>query len=565
VEGRSASLPGQSPLARSTPISAAREIWRAAEKLLKGYRLYGRGHQNVRGFVSEVVAKFQAHFERFGRLEAELVGKEVLISGEHLFHDESPDRNFLMPLAQAGVRHVVFEPGTTSHELERFFDALTTSSGPGEDDLPTKLWMGDLAHIKWSKVNEVDAADPNDEAAAVWIRAALQIVERCMSPGVERKPRRLPSLADIARDGIAELSKVPPPPWDKATLTPEMRASMVEALDSPGSAGERTVLYLAEALTRPRDEDLGLIGEMLVPALQGLVERHDYARATGLLHALDAWQLTPAQREALFGRGAEKVAASTLAGLSAPGSRGAILSLVRLMGGAAASAIVDAYIEAPADDLAEILRTHGDAVCAAIEQRLPSTEEDRAVSLVSLAGKIGGAVAVDVFDAAAKHPSERIAAEGRRRAPPPSTLSPARAAAQLISANPAARSAALDFLVRKGVRSAASAIETVTGSAEFRGYDGEEKRNLLEALGRLDRVRALSAGRRLLSEKSLLGGARQDETRAAAAWLLGELGDEPSRGLLEELANGRVREELKRAVSEALGRMSRRGLQEGKP
>jgi hypothetical protein len=107
------------------------------------------------------------------------------------------------------------------------------------------------------------------------------------------------------------------------------------------------------------------------------------------------------------------------------------------------------------------------------------------------------------------------------------------------------------------MRGAATAIAAVCESGDFKAWEEDAKREFLEGLMDLDKGAALGTARRLLAEKSLLGGARQDESRTVAARVLGELRDVESRPLLEEIAQGRGRPELKEAANHALAKLNR--------
>src|SRR4051794_31372854 len=88
---------------RESPLEAARDVWRAGEKLLRGQKLYGDGHATTHTFAVEMHAVLDAYLKRFGALEVTLSPGDVLLDGESVLRSEAPDKNFAHALAHEGV------------------------------------------------------------------------------------------------------------------------------------------------------------------------------------------------------------------------------------------------------------------------------------------------------------------------------------------------------------------------------------------------------------------------------------------------------------------------------
>ncbi|MHB8878100.1 MAG: hypothetical protein ACYC8T_30755, partial [Myxococcaceae bacterium] len=182
--------PQPAPARAPSPLESVRDIWRAGEKLVRGYKLYGLGHGNTRVFVSDLHGKLSAWFASRGALEVTLTPTDVLIDGEKVFRGEGGEHNWAQPLAVSGVVRLRLEPGLDPVELERLFSLLLPKAVGAGDELTTRLWTESFAHVHWKLDSELDRADPRDEATANWLRAALQLVQAGKAETVERTPKR---------------------------------------------------------------------------------------------------------------------------------------------------------------------------------------------------------------------------------------------------------------------------------------------------------------------------------------------------------------------------------------
>ncbi len=542
----------QSP--RDNPIEAVREIWRCGDKLLKGFKLYGAGHANAAAFAGDLHQKLAGFLAAHQSLEVVLTTQTVFFEGEKLLRGAGgADKNFAHALGLAGVTKLRFEPGFERDELDRFFTVLVKNAGD-EDELLTQLWATPLPHLKWSSASAIDRADPDDAATAAWLRAALKIVERGKAKSVDPVARKPPGLADLARDGLAELTAVPGPPWERLKLTSEdLQAIRSELM----SQRDLTVRALGYALDPARpDPELG--AQLVLPVLERLVGSGELGQLCRLLEQLGQTPLGPEGATRLLGSRLEEIARKALVALEQGRARPAeATALLRRLGVAALPAIVGALARLPTEARGAAL----DATADYLEQALVTLTDtlttlpaEAALEVIARASQVGGAVAIDLYDAAAHHAVPEVAAEGARLAPEPTVFSPRRALAAIGANDLALRAAALEYACREKTPGAAAAVEALLQEAGFKTLPIEEKKALLSALATLDPERGLGAARQLFSQKSLRGGLAFDETRAAAALTLGRLGDVHSRRALEGLA-GRASPGLKDACLEALNRI----------
>ncbi|MGI5864982.1 MAG: hypothetical protein ACOX6T_23425 [Myxococcales bacterium] len=539
---------------RDNAIEAVREIWRSGEKLLKGFKLYGAGHANAAAFSGDLHQKLAAFLSAHGALEVVLTTQTVFFEGEKLLRGAGgADKNFAHALGLAGVTKLRFEPGFDRDELDRLFTVLVKNAG-NEDELLTQLWATPLPHLKWSSASAIDRADPDDPATAAWLRAALKIVERGKAKSLDPVARKPPSLADLVRDGLAELTAVPGPPWEKLRLTPEDLQTIRTEMRSQRDLTVRALGYALD----PAQPDAELAAQLVVPMLEQLVGSGELGELCRLLEQLGHTPLGPEGASGLIASRLEEIARKALASLEQGQARPAeATELLRKLGSAALPAIVAALARLPAEARGAALDATADYLdqaLVALTDVLATLPAEAALDVVARATGVGGAVAIDLYDAAARHPAPEVAAAGARLAREPTVFSPRRAFAAIAGGDSALRAAALEYACRENTPGAGAAIEALLQDASFKTLPIDDKKALLAALATLDRERGLIAARQLFSQKSLRGGVAFDETRAAAALTLGRLGDADSRRALEQLAS-RASPVLKDACLEALNRI----------
>ena len=554
------------PAPRGTPLDAVRDIWRSGEKLVRGSKLYGVGHANTRVFVTDLMTRLAAWFASRGPLEVALTPTDVLLEGEKVLRGEGVDRNFAHPLAVSGVVRLRFEPGLDGPELERLFALLLPKAVGTGDELTTRLWTENFAHVKWMVDSELERADPKDEATANWLRAAMAIMERARAETVERTAKRPPNLAELTRDGLCAIEAVPGPPFDKVQVTREAYQALVAETKADADMAVRSLAHLIEPGREPSEAELKIAGELLVPMLGKLAASGEVAQAERLLGLLDRGPLDAAARARVLEPAADALARTCVAAVKAgKASAAAAANVLKRLGPGAADALVEGAATLPAgadrQALAALVPSFGDKGLEALGFHLAKMPEDAALEMLGPLAAMKTPSAIDVYDAARLHPSPAVAKEGNRRAADSSQMSPGRAAATLSSSDARRRQAAVAFLRKSRSAAAGPAIEAVIGSDAFKGFGLDEKKELLGALVDLSPAAALSAARRLFSQKALLGGSALEESRISAALALGRLGDAASRGDLEAVANGRAHAALKDAAAQAVRQIdsARRG------
>jgi len=140
-------------------VSAALVV-QAILKAAKGFALYLPNNPLYERFFDQLVSTLEAHLTRFGALHLDLDQSALRCRSTVIYENSELTDNLVFRMYADGIRSVQFQPGMESHELRAFVEiAAMPSRESDEDDVVTRLWNADLAHLKYVLVEDSFCTD----------------------------------------------------------------------------------------------------------------------------------------------------------------------------------------------------------------------------------------------------------------------------------------------------------------------------------------------------------------------------------------------------------------------
>ena len=567
-------------------LANAAAVFQASDALQSALRTYSRGHPALGRFTEKLEGALLRYFDRDDELSFGLEPRALLVDGLAAQTADRVESNIWFPLFAAGIRELTLLPGIDAEEVLALFELLlelrdaASLDQEGEDDAVTMLWQAELEHVEFIAIDSFTHGEGDEEKLA----ALRQMVETSMLKeltalslagepyAANELPRRLRDVAltsadvDVLRaENLAALDDMPmpgaPSPALHAIDPGELGAFAAACVEEP-TIVERYVDALLAALGRADDGEPIL--EQMRDLFAAVIKDRRYIRGRRMVEQIIAaasrgrgdWRddierrvITPATLELIVDA-------------IASGDRDAVVELTKLVRALSSWAAAPLVGRLPSVDddqlratLAEIAAGWGEATQLALRDTIERTaDERRALELVRLAVRVGGRAVIRTLRAALEHWSSMIRANAFRalaqRASP--AEADAAAIAALADADPVVRRLALEHIIRyrpaAAARAVARRVESDLGEID------------LEELCRLYTARAAVGGPAVagwlldrLGQRGLLGRARANDERIAAAGALAYLRWGEARLMLSKLAGSRLsRKDVRDAAAAAL-------------
>jgi HEAT repeat protein len=135
----------------SDDIVPAQELVQEIVKAKKQLKLYPRNNPIYIKTVDETYGKFNNFFQLNNELLLKINQNEILFSNEQIYSNPGKDDNLALFFFKDGIRSLTFEKGFTRQEFEDFIMILNTDfeNVALDDDVVTLLWEHEFEHIKY--------------------------------------------------------------------------------------------------------------------------------------------------------------------------------------------------------------------------------------------------------------------------------------------------------------------------------------------------------------------------------------------------------------------------------
>jgi hypothetical protein len=579
----------------------AREVVMLLKRGLTAFRSYERGHGARLSAAVDLHRAIRQFTASWGELTLQITSRAFFFADEPISADEDEEDATTRPLFIEGIQGLNFLPGLTQDELERFLSLWHIAANarfPEGRSLSTEFWEAEFRGIETSVVEnfsegaDADAATQDSLAAARARREELAValtegMSAAQLPGggvVDGKQMRFVSSADLlpltsssaatltddllSRLAAARREVINP-------LTDEERRALVAALSESGTTiarAHRTIWQIAPD-AQPEDEEQ--LGALVARITRRFLEDGsiDLLRQ-GLTQTLAVARVNP-DRVAQVGRFFETLAVAEVVGPLVDASRDRVrrddaVAVLAFLPPAAMGLVLE-RIDGVVEDndartaLLDLIRRKGTApalfapVIAALST---PTAAQTTTALLETAEKIRSGAALDLVSVCLAHAQAPVRRAVLPRIPLDAVAPIATSLAQTFMREPDAdvRRDLLGLLMRAKSPEAIGPLLTLVQKGDV---DVEEKKTYLRAIGTFGPAAAPAAASRL---RRMFENERDVDLRCACALVLGSIGDEGARGLLDAEARRFFgNKALKTACADALKRLDARAPAGGPP
>ena len=233
-------------------VHEVKEIFLKLQKALKTITLYRHMRDRYAEYLQDCHRSLHEYMERNGMIALRVAALEYRFQGVTVFHDDSREGNLCFPFYQSGVRLLMLKPGIPLEELLKFILMIIDANQDNrksQDDLITRLWKAELAHVEWVVVESFKACeDEDEEQVKVEVDQVVRYLYRALQSNSE----------DIARFARVSLEDVDM----KLESVDSIRGAVVEGVTATPADKERVQRTLDE------EENDRLLPKMVVILFQ---------------------------------------------------------------------------------------------------------------------------------------------------------------------------------------------------------------------------------------------------------------------------------------------------------
>ena len=558
-------------------VPLAKDVVMVLVKTIKATRMYLPNNPVYQKFYDELLEKLRVFFEEEETLSFLVDRFELTFMGQQVYHNPDKEDNLALMFFKDGIREFCFHKGVTPEEAHGFIDILKTDVKDMEldNDLVTLLWEKDFGCITYTVTDEATDEEASGEEAFLAFEEEPDALREL--DGLQRStpgPAVKPGTGLLREDGsgpdgtefLAGYS------GDSVTVTENYEAirGSFTAPDDLTLLTELTDIFYEILVTEKEDELFDMVADSLTRALEIFVKRGDFALATILVMKVQEL----AGRPDIAGRG-EKIQRF----LERAGSRELVAMVGEFIdqGGPEAMESAGSYLmqldlkalknlvglletlenrkarKALADIIAAICAGNGKVLTEFLGHRFWFVARNIAMILC----KVADPDTLPALGAALKNPEPRVRREVIHALGALKTDKADGFLSEAISdPDRNNRSVAARLLSDRSPAKAFDRLLSVVSEKRFDDREFEEKRELLEFLGRTGKERAVPFLAGKFRKKGFLGGKESERNRACAAYGLAAVGGEEAAALLKDGSNSKSGA-LQSACADALKRMSR--------
>lgn len=144
-------------------------LFEKLRKSLKQISLYRHNVDRYAEYLAPFVSGLQEFLLKNGAMSLKVDPVEYKIGKYVVYEDDGREQNLIYPLWQSGIRLIIFKPGVSTEELQKFF--LLCMGGmddarKGREEITTQLWKAEFEYIEYVVVEGFKSA-PDDDAEEV--------------------------------------------------------------------------------------------------------------------------------------------------------------------------------------------------------------------------------------------------------------------------------------------------------------------------------------------------------------------------------------------------------------
>jgi hypothetical protein len=558
-------------------VPLAKDVVMVLVKTIKATRMYLPNNPIYQKFYDELLEKLRVFFDEEEMLSFLVNRFELTFMGQQVYQNPDKEDNLALMFFKDGIREFCFHKGITPEEAHGFIDILKTDVKDMEldNDLVTLLWEKDFSCITYTVTDEATDEEAGEEEALLSFEEEpdalreLDALQRSapgpagkqgagLGPGGEGGPGGTELLAGYS-DDTASLAE------DYESI----RGSFT-APDDLSLLTELTDIFYEILVTEKENELFDMVADSLTRALEIFVKRGDLALATILVMKVQELAGRPdiAERGEKLQRFLEKARSRELVvmvgefidqgGPEAMESAGSYLMQLDLRALTNMVGLLETLEnrkarKALADIIAGICASNGKPLTEFLGHRFWFVARNIAMILC----KVADPDTLPALGGALKHQEPRVRREvihalGALKSDKADGL----LSEAISDADRHNRALAVRLLTERSPLKAFDRLLALVSDKKFDDLGSEEKRELLEFLGRAGKEQAIPFLAGKFGKKGFFAGMAGERNRVCAAYGLAAAGGEEAAALLKVGANSKSKT-LRDACTDALRRMAR--------
>jgi hypothetical protein len=555
-------------------VPLAKDVVMVLVKTIKATRMYLPNNPIYQKFYDELLEKLRAFFDEEEMLSFLVNRFDLTFMGQQVYQNPDKEDNLALMFFKDGIREFCFHKGITPEEAHGFIDILKTDVKDMEldNDLVTLLWEQDFGCITYTVTDEATDEEADEEEALLSFEEEpdalkeLDDLQRSASrPAVTQGAGLMPGSVDGAGRQAGYSG-------DTASYTEDyesIRGSFA-APDDLSLLTELTDIFYEILVTEKENELFDMVADSLTRALEIFVKRGDLALAIILVMKVQELAERPdiAERGEKLQQFLEKARSRELivmvgefidqGGPEAMESAGSYLMQLDLralknMVGLLETLENRKARKALADIIAAICAGNGKPLTEFLGHRFWFVARNIAMILC----KVADPDTLPALGAAIRNPEPRVRREVIQAL---GALKTDRAdgflSESISDPDRNNRALAARILTDRSPQKAFDRLLTLVSDKKFDNREFEEKRELLEFLGRAGKEKAVPFLTEKFGKKGFFGGKESERNRVCAAYGLAAAGGDEAAALLKDGANSKSRA-LQTACADALKRMTR--------
>ncbi|MEF9475957.1 MAG: HEAT repeat domain-containing protein [Candidatus Mariimomonas ferrooxydans] len=198
----------------SEDVRLAKDIVEGIRKGKKLLKMYPQNNPIYIKTFEGIYSKFESFFELYNEIPLQIHQNEISFNNEQIYYSQEKENNLALFFFKDGIREITFLKGFTREECEDFIKILNTDfeNIALDDDIVTLLWEQDFEYIKYV-VDEDALSDEEEEEKnrmTEEIKNKLHSDDdllRAYHDGLKAPEQKVDSLVPISEDDFKHIVK----------------------------------------------------------------------------------------------------------------------------------------------------------------------------------------------------------------------------------------------------------------------------------------------------------------------------------------------------------------------
>lgn len=537
----------------------AKDVVLVLVKTLKATGMYLPNNPIYKRFHEELARKFAAYFDLEDRLSLRINRFELTFLDREVYKNPDKEANIALMFFKDGVREICFHKGIDSGEINGLMDILKFNAEERalDDDLVTLMWEKDFTNITYTVVEDTSKEESEEEEAllrfdeepeAIRQIEELRALARRQAEKAAGEAQETAGAARAAQAPAHGMGYVPALEGDSGSDGYESIRGTYPAPDDIALLTELTDIFYEILVTETDMEKFAMVADSLTRALDIFVSRGDLALSTILVmkvQELIASGRLSGEALGIINGVLDRASSDTVlkkvgqfideSGTEALESAGSYLSQLDERAAGPMVGLLETLKDRKSRrTLCDIIPGTVKGSCRPLVPHLRHRYWYVARNIAMILGRMGDREAVRPLGSALKNEEPRVRKE-------------AVVALAAIGGDEAAgfmetalddevrviRSVATRLLAELDPERAYLRLMEISQGKDFKDRDFDEKKEILETIGRTGKQAAFEYLSGLFKKKGLFGGAKRDMLRACAAYGLAAVGGEEALALLK--------------------------------